>query len=71
MCDLKDLKHLGSDGGGCCPGASLLAEEEQCARVFDGCDGYNQTVGVRYTGAMVAGCGTGFCKGVFGIESAG
>jgi hypothetical protein len=71
MCDLEDLKHLGSEGGGCCPRASLLAEEEQRARVFDGCDGDNQTVGVRYTGAMVAGGGTGFCKGILGVESAG
>jgi hypothetical protein len=71
MWDLEDLKHLSSKGGGSCSGTSLLAEEEQCARVFDGCDGYNQTVGVRYTGATVAGCGTGFCKGILGEESAG
>jgi hypothetical protein len=71
MWNLKDLKHLGSKRGGCCPGASLLAEEKQCARVFGGCDGYHEAVGVRYTGATMAGCGTGFCKCIFGVESAG
>jgi hypothetical protein len=53
---LEDFEHLGCLCGGCGPGASLLAKKEQRARVLDGCDGYDQTVGARDTGAIAARC---------------
>jgi hypothetical protein len=71
MGNLQNMEHLGCEGCGCGPSASLLAEKEQRARVLDGCDGYNQTVGAPDTGAIVAGCGTGLGKGVRREESAG